>query len=88
MRVAPKLVAGARNSARERGKSDVIDAVAIARTALREGLDTLPIAKRSTLSCRGRMIAQNALEDLKRPLEGRARWLRLPENVLAAAPTD
>ena len=45
VRVAPKLMAGARSSARERGKSDVIDAVAIARAALREGLDTLPIAR-------------------------------------------
>jgi transposase len=42
VRIAPKLVAGARSSARERGKSDIIDAVAIARAALREGLDTLP----------------------------------------------
>jgi transposase len=45
VRVPPKLTAGARNSAREPGKSDVIDAVQIARAALREGLDTLPIAR-------------------------------------------
>jgi transposase len=45
VRVAPKFVAGARNSARERGKSDRIDAVAIARAAIREGLDRLPIAQ-------------------------------------------
>jgi hypothetical protein len=38
-------MAGARRSVRERGKSDVIDAVQIARAALREGLDTLPIAR-------------------------------------------
>ena len=36
VRVPPKLMAGARNSGRERGKSDVIDAVAIARAATRE----------------------------------------------------
>jgi transposase len=46
VRVAPKLTASARTQARERGKSDVIDAVAIARVAIREGLDTLPIARR------------------------------------------
>jgi len=40
VRVAPKLMAHARRSARERGKSDVIDAVAIARAAIREGLDS------------------------------------------------
>ena len=37
VRVPPKLMAGARKSARERGKSDPIDAVAIARAAIREG---------------------------------------------------
>jgi len=45
VRVAPRLTAGARSTAREAGKSDVIDAVAIARAALREGLDRLPVAR-------------------------------------------
>ena len=36
VRVPPKLMAGARRSARERGKSDAIDALAVARAALRE----------------------------------------------------
>src|SRR4051794_23590939 len=45
VRVPPKLMAGARKSSRERGKADAIDAVAIARAALREGLDTLPVAQ-------------------------------------------
>lgn len=44
LRVPPKLMAGARKSAREPGKSDVIDAIAIARAAIREGLDSLPVA--------------------------------------------
>jgi transposase len=44
VRVAPKLMAGARQSSRERGKSDAIDATAIARAALREGPSTLPTA--------------------------------------------
>jgi transposase len=42
VRVAPKHMAGARRSARERGKSDSIDAFAVARAALKEGLDKLP----------------------------------------------
>src|SRR5512132_4336293 len=42
VRIAPKLTVDTRSSAREAGKSDVIDAVAIARAALREGLETLP----------------------------------------------
>ena len=45
IRIAPKLTAGARNQARERGKSDVIDALAIARVAIREGLDALSVAR-------------------------------------------
>jgi transposase len=44
VRVAPKLMAGARQSARERGKSDPIDATAVARAAIREGIETLPSA--------------------------------------------
>ncbi|MFF3484131.1 transposase [Streptomyces sp. NPDC002701] len=36
VRVHPRLMAGARRSARERGKSDPIDAEAVARVALRE----------------------------------------------------
>jgi transposase len=36
LRVPPKLMAGARKSARTRGKSDAIDALAIARAALRD----------------------------------------------------
>jgi len=44
VRVPPKLMAGARRSARERGKSDPIDAAAVARAALREGIETLPAA--------------------------------------------
>ena len=42
VRLAPRLMAGARQGMRERGKSDPIDALAIARAALREGIDTLP----------------------------------------------
>ncbi len=42
VRVPPKLMAGARRSARTRGKSDPIDALAVARAALRE--PDLPVA--------------------------------------------
>jgi transposase len=42
VRVAPKLMAGARRSSREPGKSDPIDALAVARAALRE--PDLPVA--------------------------------------------
>src|SRR4051794_29699724 len=44
VRVPPKLMAGARKGSREAGKSDPIDALAVARAALEEGIDTLPVA--------------------------------------------
>jgi transposase len=45
VRVPPRLMAGARQSARERGKSDAIDATAVARAAIREGVEQLPVAR-------------------------------------------
>jgi transposase len=45
VRVATKLMADARRGGRERGKSDSIDAIAVARAALREGLGELPAAQ-------------------------------------------
>ena len=44
VRVAPGLTESSRRAARQPGKSDPIDATAIARAALREGIDTLPVA--------------------------------------------
>jgi transposase len=44
IRVAPWLTDTSRSAVREPGKSDPIDATAIARAALREGIDTLPVA--------------------------------------------
>jgi transposase len=40
IRVPPKLTAGARTSSREAGKSDPIDALVVARVAIREGIET------------------------------------------------
>ena len=45
VRVATRLMAGERRGGRERGKSDRIDAIAVARAALREGVDRLPLAE-------------------------------------------
>lgn len=44
-RLAPHLMAQARGHVRERGKSDPIDALAVARGALAEGLENLPTAR-------------------------------------------
>src|SRR3954464_11055573 len=45
VRVATKLMSDARRAGRDRGKSDRIDAPAVARAALREGLSGLPSAQ-------------------------------------------
>lgn len=45
VRLAPRLMAEARREVRTRGKSDPIDALAIARAALREGVETPPTAR-------------------------------------------
>ena len=45
VRVPTRLMANSRRSSRERGKSDLIDALAVARAALAEGLETLPTAE-------------------------------------------
>ena len=95
VRIAPKLAAGARNSARERGKSDVIDAVSIARAALREGLDTLPIARlagpeldvRLLVDHRERLVAQRTqlINDLRWHLHDLWPELEIPARVLITA---
>src|SRR3954463_1759132 len=94
VRVAPKLVAGARRSGRERGKSDVIDAVAIARAAIREGLDTLPVARlagreldiRLLVDHRERLVAQRTalINDLRWHLHDLWPELEIPARVLTA----
>jgi transposase len=60
VRVAPKLMGQSRRGERTRGKSDPIDALAVARAALREGPETLPAAH----------LDEAALE-LKLPLDHR-----------------
>jgi transposase len=44
LRVPPKLMGQSRRAERSTGKSDAIDALAVARAALREGPETLPAA--------------------------------------------
>jgi transposase len=45
VRLPPRLMADAHRGVRTPGKSDPIDALAVARAALREGIDTLPVAR-------------------------------------------
>ena len=45
LRIPTHLTAKSRRSARQRGKSDPIDALTVARTALQEGLESFPAAQ-------------------------------------------
>ncbi len=95
VRVAPKLTAGARGSVRELGKSDVIDAVAIARAALREGLEKLPVAQlagpelevRLLVDHRERLVAQRTalINDLRWHLHDLWPETEIPPRALIAA---
>jgi len=74
VRVPPKLMAGVRASARTRGKSDPIDALAIARAALRE--PNLPVATHDTVSREIKLLVDHR-EDLvnaRTEAQNRLRW--------------
>jgi transposase len=74
VRVPPKLMAGARSSARTRGKSDPIDALAIARAALRE--PNLPVASHDCVSREIKLLVDHR-EDLvntRTEMQNRLRW--------------
>jgi transposase len=73
-RVPPKLMAGARRSAREPGKSDPIDALSVARAALRE--PDLPVASLDGLERTLRLLVDHR-EDLvgdRTRHQDRLRW--------------
>ncbi len=59
VRVAPKLMAGARRGGRERGKSDAIDAVAVARAAIAEGPGRLPTARLDGIELEIRLLVDH-----------------------------
>jgi transposase len=74
VRVPPKLMAGARRSAREPGKSDPLDALSVARAALRE--PDLPVARLDGVECELRLLVDHR-EDLVVDRTGhqdRLRW--------------
>lgn len=74
LRVPPKLMAVARRSARTRGKSDPIDALAIARAALAN--PGLPVAEHTHVSHELKLLVDHR-EDLvgtRTRIESRLRW--------------
>ncbi len=92
VRLPPQLMAGARDSVRERGKSDPIDALAVARAGLREGIDTLPTARLTgpELEIRLLVVHRERLVDARSRLICELRWQlhdlwpdwEIPERVL------
>lgn len=74
VRVPPKLMAAARRGARTRGKSDPIDALAVARAALRE--PGLPVAQLDGVERQVRLLGDHR-EDLvaeRTRAQNRLRW--------------
>jgi transposase len=76
VRLPPRLMADLRRGARERGKSDPIDALAIARAALREGVDTLPTARLAGPELEIRLLGlhRERLVDSRTRLINELRW--------------
>jgi transposase len=77
VRVPPKLMAGARRGSREFGKSDPLDAKAVARAAIREGVETLPQARLAGPE-RELALLLDHREDLvaeRTRVQNRLRWL-------------
>ena len=76
VRVPPKLMGQSRRGERSAGKSDPIDALAIARAALREGPETLPAAHLDERSLQLKLLLDHR-EDLVRSRtedQCRLRW--------------
>jgi transposase len=95
VRIPPNLTARERTGERARGKSDPIDARAIARAALREGVDTLPAAHLDQESLEIKLLLDHR-EDLTKACsqdQQRLRWhlhdlwpeLKIPLGVLDRA---
>jgi len=86
VRVSPKLMAGARRSGREPGKSDPIDALAVARAVLRE--PDLPVASLDGPDREVRLLVDHR-EDLvgeRTRHEQRLRWFLVELAVAEPAP--
>jgi transposase len=76
VRVPPKLMGASRRGERERGKSDEIDAIAIARAVVKDGLERFPTAYLDERAMEIRLLADHR-EQLVRErtrITNRIRW--------------
>jgi transposase len=76
VRVPPKLMGESRRGERTRGKSDPIDALAIAHAALREGPETLPAAHLNAIALELKLLLDHREDLVKARSEDqqRLRW--------------
>jgi transposase len=93
VRVAPHLGVRERRAVRERGKSDRIDALAVARAALTEGVERLPAAFLDEEALEIKLLADHrqALVAERTRRQNRLRWLlhdRWPELQIPAGALD
>lgn len=76
IRVPPKMMGASRRSERERGKSDEIDAQAVARAVVKDGVDRFPAAYLDERAMEIRLLSDHR-EDLVRErtrMQNRLRW--------------
>lgn len=75
-RLAPHLMAAARQGVRERGKSDPVDALAVARAALAAGVENLPAAQLAGVELEIRLLAvhRDRLVAQRTALTNELRW--------------
>ena len=76
VRVPPKLMGESRKAERTRGKSDPIDALAVARAALKEGPETLPAAHLDERALELKLLLDHREDLVRARSEGqqRLRW--------------
>ena len=91
VRVAPKLMGQSRRGERQPGKSDAIDAVAVARAALREGVESLPTAWLDEAAMEIRLLNDHR-DDLvaeRTRMQNRLRWhlVELDADLEASLPS-
>jgi transposase len=86
VRVPPKLMAGTRRSAREPGKSDPIDALSVARAALRER--DLPTARLDGPEREVRLLVDHRVSLIgeRTRLQSRLRWFLVELGIAEPAP--
>src|SRR3954464_13715140 len=76
VRVAPKLMGQSRRAERQAGKSDVIDARAIARAALKDGVESFPMAFLDERAMEIRLLADHRADLVaeRTRMQSRLRW--------------